>query len=209
MSRTLILADGSIAGLVALAAEGDRNARDADQALVWAADLTSHLDPTEVEACRKAVSVQAGIYGFEAVAHPMLIASSRASDQSAALLRVAHEAARLGCRRVVWSVQYPYIGSEPDLDIIASTVDRGLLVSRLASLDIWDQSERTIPEVRIETPYVDLNDDQLAELALDLSVSIASVWWLNAQTPGAMHARTRWRSLLQDVGLLAASRSVS
>jgi hypothetical protein len=201
VSRTLLLIDGSVAGLVALAIEAERGVRDAQPAVVWAADLQSHLGEDDVPAARSAIHAQAATYGLECVQAPMLVAPGRASEQSEALLRAAHEAASLGCRRIVWAVQYPYEGSEPNLDLIASTVDRAMLVSRLASLDVWDQAEVMVPEVRVETPFVDFSDEQLADLAVDLSVTIASAWWHTGTSPQAIASRERWQPVL--AGLVA------
>jgi hypothetical protein len=99
-------------------------------------------------------------------------------------------------------VQFPYIGTEPDLDTIATTTDRTLLVSRLASLDLWDDPESQVPEIRIETPLIDLADEQIADMASDLAVPWSTVWWLEASGERARQARERWEPICERFGLM-------
>lgn len=83
------------------------------------------------------------------------------------LLAAAAEAARRGIPRVIWPV---HLGGAADrgavdLHAVADACDRALLVGQLMQIDL-----RGGREVRIETPYVDFTDLQMAELALDLDV---------------------------------------
>lgn len=176
--------------------ESERAAGSAESALVWAADLVHNGAAGEPDVRVKCVAEAACALGLECVHHPMLTGSGGAAGQSEALLRAAHTAAELGCRRVVWSVQFAFVGGEPNLDHVASAVDRAMLVSRLASLDVWDRPEIAVPEVRIETPLVDLSDEQIADLALDLSVPLGTLWWLHGTGAVADAERARWAALL-------------
>lgn len=147
-----------------------------------------------------AVHAQADILGLEVLDRDWIGSDGSGPGQSAALLTVAQQAGSLGIRRVVWAVQYPLLGVEPDLDRIAATVDRCLLISRLVSLDLWDHPNPAVPEVRIETPLVDLSDAQIADLALDLGVPIASAWWMEGVGAPAQAEQKRWLPLLVELG---------
>jgi len=83
------------------------------------------------------------------------------------LLAAAAEAARRGFRRVVWPVHLGGAADREAIDLhaVADACDRALLVGQLMAIDL-----RGGREVRIETPYVDFTDVQMAELALDLDV---------------------------------------
>ncbi len=184
---------------MALAIEAER----AESApFVIAGNPIEGADAGHAQAARDAVHAQAEIYNAQIIDGAYLLGGAGSRDQSPALLAAAHIAATVGRRRLVWGVQYPYLGSEPDLDSIATTVDRTLLISRLASLDLWDDPEAKVPEVLIETPLVDLSDEQVADLASDMSVPWQTVWWLGAQGENARLARGRWEAVCQHFGLV-------
>lgn len=198
MSACLIISDGSLPGMVVAAIESER--RSGSQPKVWAGDpLASISGPTRSMA-HHAVRVQADILGIEMLDRDWIGSDGSGPGQSLALLNIAQQAAEMGIRRVVWAVQYPLVGVEPDLDRIAATVDRCLLISRLASLDLWDHPSPSVPEVRIETPLVDLSDAQVADLALDLGVPIAGAWWMDGVGEPAQAEQRRWLPLLAELG---------
>jgi hypothetical protein len=185
----VVLCDGSLACLVALAIEAER----ADSApLVIAGDPGGCVGPGDVDAARAAVETQARLYDAALVQGGFLRGGPTGADQSRALLAAAHVAAAAGKRRLVWGVQYAFVGSEPDLDLVASTVDRCLLVSRLASLDLCRDAAGAAPEVRIDTPLVDLCDEQVADLALDMRVPWRTAWWIAGGGERARVERARW-----------------
>lgn len=145
------------------------------------------------------------MYNATVLEASFLVGGTAGPDQTRALLAAAHLAAAAGRRRLVWGIQYPFVGPEPDLDLVATTADRCLLVSRLATLDLWGDPAARVPEIRIETPFIDLADDQLADLALDLRVPWQTVWWINADGEHARRERSRWSSICEDLGLSAAA----
>lgn len=200
MSDCIVLCDGSLPGLVALAIEAER----ADSApLVLAGDPVGVIAPADIEAATGSVRAQAAVFGAPVVEGAFLAGGVSGADQSRCLLSAAHVAAAAERRRLVWGVQFPFVGSEPDLDLVAATVDRCLLVSRLASLDLWGTESAGVPEVRIETPLVDLSDEQLADLATDMRVPWQTVWWVKASGERARVERARWAEICEDLGLMS------
>jgi hypothetical protein len=125
---------------------------------------------------------------------------------SQGLLAAAYVAAAHRCDRVVWPVQSPApVSGEDDVDLdrIAADVDRALLVSRLVALDA---DEHGRPGLRIETPYVDLSDRQLAELAFDMDVPVHLCWWWEGESGAA--ERERWLGTLRAVGWRAPETGI-
>lgn len=199
MSDCVVFCDGSLAGLVALAIEAER----AQSALVvLAGDPLGSVTAEDAHAARAAVHSQAQIYQCKVIEGDYLLGGAASAAQSPVLLTAARIAVCARKRRLVWGVQYPYIGTEPDLDTIATTTDRALLISRLTSLDLWDDPEAQVPEIRIETPLIDLSDEQIADMASDLGVPWTTVWWLGASGERARQARERWEPVCERFGLM-------
>lgn len=111
------------------------------------------------------------------------------------LIDAATAALRLACPIVVWPiVPAGPASSEPAIvELIADAVNRATLASRLVSLDA---PAAGIPEVRIETPFVDLTDEQLADLACDVGVRFEDCWWWSNDSSAASTERARWAPLL-------------
>lgn len=129
------------------------------------------------------------------------------------LLQAAATAARKGLSRVVWPIQ---LGSAVGagaagqvVDRAARAGDRALLAGRLASLDAPGAG------VTIETPYLDMTDSQVADLAADLDAPVAAAWWCIEGTAGNEQAEgeqwtacgrcgpcRRWANVLSEAGLL-------
>jgi hypothetical protein len=143
------------------------------------------------------------------------------------LLAAGRLAMSLGIRTVVWPVHYGAgRAGEPgtlDLDRAAVGADRALLVGRLMSLE---GHESGVPSIRFETPLLDLSDRQLAELAVDLGLSIAlegaaakACWWtLALQEPSrwsteaidqATAERIRWVPVLRDAGMSISASALA
>lgn len=103
-------------------------------------------------------------------------------SRSLRLVAAATAAARLGCRRLIWPVQAigggvgeggdVGVGGVGSLDVerVANLLDVATLVGRLVSIE-------TGCEVSVETPFVDLTDQQLVELALDMGLDREQCWW--------------------------------
>lgn len=206
--RTLILSDGGLTSLLAAAivSERDSGARDLSvdaRSLVWACATAGDLDA----ACVRAASNHAEIFSLEFLPPiagegtdiPALL-GLRGEVETLTLLRACYLAAARGRQRVLWPVQLGagVRGEAPDLDAIARAIDRATLVTRLVNLD---ESEVGGIEITIETPFVDLDDAQVADLALDMELATDACWWSGAygQAPGSRVERERWLPLLGDI----------
>jgi hypothetical protein len=121
------------------------------------------------------------------------------------LLAVTQLAVRKGCDTVVWPVQCAGPSADRDddgldLDWIARAADKAVLVSRLVAVDA-DAHHK--PGVRIETPYLDVTDHQLADLAAEMELPMRACWWWTiSRRDGeqAMAERERWLRALAFVG---------
>lgn len=208
----LIINQGSIPGLVASWAEGVVRTRraGAEDALPMAYFPSDDRParPSRHEAVRRHVELcnlggmserqmvrcdapAAGIAGLTEA----LVTGSK---QSAMLISSVLEATTLGLNRVVWPI---HAGAAEEIDVaqLADVCDRAMLVSQLIGIDAARTSDRGIV---IETPYADLNDAQMVELALDMDVPIQQAWWcLNEQPAACGHCSScmRWREALRQV----------
>lgn len=100
------------------------------------------------------------------------------AHQTRMLTDAAYAAMESGIKRVVWPIRIPE--NHPDrINAIGDVLDRALLISRLVTLDA-DRS--AAPEIIIETPFVDLSDRHIGELAIDMSLPISSAWWWRVDT---------------------------
>jgi hypothetical protein len=171
-------------------------------------------------ACERAASRQAEAFGMAFASLAETGAGEAASvipgqRESAMLVRAVYAAAGAGCRRVIWPVVAPKAegagSSGPDLESVARAIDRATLVSRLVGIDLDGVGSglggRSVPglppEVRVETPLVDLSDVQLAGLAVDMGVPVELCWWWGgrrADVPGAEAEHARWAALLGRAG---------
>lgn len=196
----MVITDAGLAGLVACAlAVRTAESEGAPVApMAWFAPAGDAHD----DARRAALRIQAGVLSMDVVGESPYSKGniSDAQIETQMLLAGAYEAIRHRTPRIVWGMQIGGVSSEdwPDLDDLASRLDRALLCARLASLD----APRIGPgDVRIETPLIDLTDRQLAELAVDLAVPFESLWWW--QSEHVNDESTRWRDLLTSAGSLS------
>jgi hypothetical protein len=119
------------------------------------------------------------------------------------LLDACAEVMKLGISRLVWPI-HSGAASEADLrtDVLADACDRSLLAGQLASLD----APRTGPGsrgVRIETPYADLTDRQMAEIVIDLGAPVAACWWCETSAEracAACRSCVRWSNAWKRAG---------
>lgn len=200
--RTLLLSDGGLASLVAAASLAEEVARSAsgpgDPTPIHV--RSSGLSGISAAFRNPAVQRHATVFGFHLTEDGDADTGSggpAAMARSMNLLRACEFAGRLGCTRVLWPVQIPRrLSSQADTLRIADVLDRTLLVSRLATLDVADD----LGEIHIETPYVDLADEQLADLARDFAVPHGTCWWAAEEaslTPQGRAEIDRWSDLLQ------------
>lgn len=193
-----MIADGSFAGLTALAIASEETVRrenvgHAKPPVVWLP-----AGGADDAAADRAVRTQAGTYGAVYVGYGPATGGEIGGEtggglaDSAMLIAAGGLAIANGCRRVIWAVQGGGDGPESPAPVesIARSLDRALLAGRLVSLEAEDAG---LPEVVIETPLVDLTDAQLAELAMDLSAPVETCWWWGTGGIGAAGTeRSRW-----------------
>lgn len=200
-SRTLILSDGSIAGLFASA-----NAREAHMLSGGAADRVPGVMPfvtpldsmaAAMPALMRHARLQAEALGLAFVPPPEVFqAESLGLGEAVALLAAAYRGVAAGYDTIVWPASGA-IGEAVDLGRVATIADRALLASRLVAIDA---AAHDTPGIRIETPFADLTDGQLADLALDINAPLDTCWWWGGQGVAAM-ARERWMAALHGAGL--------
>lgn len=194
--RILVLSDGGLPSLVACAAAGQSSGATVAP-LLWEAG-------GEPDNRLAAVSRQAELCGLPIGKLPIPLGPppgvTVGAIQSLALVHAATSAAAAGFATVVWPM-HAGPGAEPDLDRVATAIDRALLVSRLVALDAV---EHGIPAIRVDTPYADFTDRQMAELAIDLDAPIPACWWWGGQGGSAASERQRWTALLQSFGWVHA-----
>lgn len=212
-----VIVDGGPAGLAAAWAASVFPAPGAAQTL-----LISVLPASDVEGSgnpgnprRKAIATLAGLCNarrvVELVVPPNagrlyvneIVSGPARSVLTHMLLESCAEAMGADVSRVLWPV-VPGAATDAELrtEVIADCCDRSLLVGQLASLD----APRTGPGsrgVRVETPYADVTDRQLAELLLDLGAPLAACWWCEGRSEracGSCAACARWSAALHRAG---------
>lgn len=211
----MVLCDGGLASLVALAMaaeetvavgsprvdtqSGDPKRVEAVAAVRSRAWVASH------DAQMRAVETQAQALGVPLVGGMLAPLAddadpSRGESATMELVSAAYYALRSGCSKLIWPIQIDRaLGEREAFDQAAEVCDRALLVSRLVQLDA---AGAEIPEVTITTPMVDLDDEQVAEMAVDLSVAMPTLWWWSSEGVGerASYERERWMAALRAAG---------
>lgn len=116
------------------------------------------------------------------------------------LLTATLRAADHGIAHVVWPIHAGVEGrpAEMDLELAARHVDTALLVTRLVALD---SDRHGCASIRVETPYADFSDRQLAELALDLGAPFRMAPWWNDTSSEEYR---RWRGVFEAIGSVTA-----
>lgn len=205
--RALVLSDGNLPALLAILTEADAGAGLGARGrrpvvLPWFAD------PSVDALARKSVDEQARSFGLEIVrfdAGPPRVGrlfEAGPARTTLALITAVYTALEIGCERVVWPVQ---LGGPENLDAthlagMAEAVDRALICARISLLD---GPARGMAEVRVETPFIDLTDHQLAELAWDMDAPVQRCWWWGGDrapdAPGGAE-RERWLNALRAAG---------
>lgn len=114
------------------------------------------------------------------------------AETTARLLDAGRQGVRSGVGVVIWPV---HLGI--DVDAMERELARARLVERLVSLDAPGGLDT--PSQRIETPLLDLTDDQIAALARDLDAPLDTAWWCvngGAAPCGRCGSCRRWESVL-------------
>lgn len=209
--QCVIISDGSVESLMACAMASEQQQISGNERSVllpgwW--EGTQEID-LMISAVDPAVVRQASVYGLEVfpqqAVYPPEISQSSANDelcsvgpiQSQILLEASSIAMQSGIRRVVWPIRVirPESTAQMDrfVDQIAIAVDRAVLASRLASLDANSSSA---VDVVIETPFVDLSNDQMWDLAGDMALPIETCWWHDGRTlPNGQERYAYWSRL--------------
>jgi hypothetical protein len=225
--RTLVLCDGDVAGFHAAWAARERVAGgigpDGAAAVAGAGEgalplmvafggsempgnaMMDAMTDARTDARIRAVDVQARVLGLTTLA-PIGPRGAAAEDlpghrEAIALVHACYVAVRHGCERVVWPAHGGQ-GDALDLDRVAAIADRGVLAGRLVGLDALSHR---VPSIRVETPYADLTDAQVADLFLDAELSPEGCWWWGGAEAGAdgaaaERARRRWLGTLEALG---------
>lgn len=215
--RTVIVSDGGLASLVACAVAKETAALDGRSTagisvlpMPGLENVSSSLRAIQEKAAR----IQAEVFGFELwdplspSAHGPLGSIQLREQETLCLLAAAQLAARKECDVVVWPVQCcgPLGNREDeglDLNWIARAADKSVLVSRLVAVDA-DAHRK--PGIRIDTPYLDVTDHQLADLAAEMELPMRACWWWSiSRREGdlAVAERERWLRALAFVGWTA------
>jgi len=192
--RTLILFDASIVSVLACAGVAEESARD-DAA---PRGTLMPFPPSHAADRRVGAVLQrcAELFSMEVLASPAPDdQASRApgEQESRDLLGAAYVGAKHSCTRIFWPVSAA-AGEGLDLDRIAEAHDRAILVSRLAALDA---AHHGVPGLRIDTPYLDLSDRQVADLAVDMDLPLDQSGWWEAISGVS---RERWTRALREAG---------
>ena len=225
---TLVISDGGLPALVAAAIEAERIASAGEGGGGAPALLMPWVtNPNLADAQLAAVSSQARFLRQEqlepAPIHAFAAGTSAAFLDTLGLLAAVEVARANGCLRIVWPSHAHATDDtlETDIERIANSVDRALLVERLAGLesDITGTPSPaagpgTVSEIAIETPLVDLTDAQLAELLVDLDAPAYLCWWWRpiadpAAERTARAERETWRAALDRAGWVSASPEVT
>ena len=214
LPRTLILSDGGLASLVACAVAKETAAIDgrvhAGISVLPALDIGQAAGVTRALR-EKAVRTQAEVFGYELwdplPSGPDALpgAVELREQESRSLLVATQLAAKKACDNLVWPLQCAGPATDRDedgldLDWIARAADKAVLVSRLVAVDA-DAHHK--PGIRIDTPYLDVTDHQLADLAAEMELPMRACWWWTASRRDgefAVAERERWLRALAFVG---------
>lgn len=193
----LVIVDGDLPSIVAAASAREAalgKAGGAVGGLVAGPVLWPGVDSRD-QAKLDSIGKLGAILGLRVAHRRSQSAGPAGVDATRMLIDACTDAAAEGRTEVVWPAQFASKGPDAiDLDLVSRAVDRALLVTRLMAVDAATVG---VPSLHVETPYVDLPDRQIADLAMDLSAPISTAWWWNkALDP----ARTRWMAALAAAG---------
>jgi hypothetical protein len=192
--RCLILTDSGVESLLACAMASEQAQLSGNEQSMLLPGWWETTEETDlmISAVEPAVLQHAATYGlgvspdrsvFPPEDQHNISPSQVGPLQSNILLQAAQLAIQSKIRRVIWPIRIaqPGIANPPSalVDPIATAIDRAVLASRLASLDA---SQLTAVDVVIETPFVDLSNDQMRDLVYDMSLPIETCWWHNNQS---------------------------
>ncbi|MEM8758566.1 MAG: hypothetical protein AAGF47_12395 [Planctomycetota bacterium] len=190
-SRTLIISDGGLGAAVAVFHASERSGSE-DRVLVWPADAGA--DASHSRARRRAMERSATLAGG-------LVLRSAAQGTGGVpgmLLAALDAAATENAAAVVWpaSAGVPAEPFEADATQAADNAESAILSERLWAI-------QTGGSVRLETPFADLPDASVCELALDAGLRPEACWWWGGQDEEARVESERWLGAFACLGLTA------
>lgn len=212
--RVLIINNGLLGGLVATWAECapglGGSPGDEPRAVLWFGPDNRPSRGKRLEAVRRQAHLcglrlpgamsERGCVRVESTDGPPE-SMSEGLRTTAMLVSALVEAASLGIGRVIWPA-HAGAAEKLDADRLADTCDRALLAAQLVSIDLGRGTPLAESGLVVQTPYADLNDTQLLELALDLDAPLNACWWcLNEDVRPCGHCSScmRWREALTRV----------
>lgn len=88
---------------------------------------------------------------------------------------------------------------------LSDAADRALLLSRLLAMDSESAFNGRLGAGRfiIQTPYLELSDEQMVELALDMDVPLGEI------VPGPGEAEDRWLKVIRAAGAAGLVRGAA
>ncbi len=210
--RTLILSDGGLSSLVACmhARESAILAGIKPDALATQALVLAFVpQPEAVLLQRKAAAAQAELLGLGWCGHEargLALPSPQADEgerECVELLGAALLAARFECERLTWPATAGTHDSV-NLDRLAQINDRSLVVARLASIA---SNAAVATGIVIDTPFAELCDRQVADLAMDIAAPIERCWWWARLASDSVveQERARWMAALEGAGFALAT----
>lgn len=219
---SLVLADGGLLGLVALAHAREHAAMGHHGApMVAPCPIAMNGSSDAARVLRmQALTEQAKHFGFQVLdvaagqtslsnlAHAGATTKQR---QAAGMLALAYAAQHKGIARIIWAA-HACEGESVDLDHLSWCVDLALAVSRLATL-----TASNAQGLVIEAPYLDVSDAQAADLGVELAAPLATCWWWKGPhttddpqlKPVAAREQSRWLRALSSVGWHASIERTS
>lgn len=196
-ARYLILDDADLSSLVCVAIASERwgSAGGKTPAPVVVPSWWRENADAAMPLVHRCVDRHAQVYAHRPIAEELVVEPAETGgsfpELSALLLAATRLAGRLGCDAVLFPVRAADLDPQGRvlLDTVAREVDRAALVSRLGSLD-------TGAPCSVVTPLIDFDDEQLIDLARDLSVPTETCWWSGiAGDPLAAEASERWSAV--------------
>lgn len=205
-ARVLVITDGSLASLVACVAAKEASLASRGEGLPTPPRPAAWVPGTLPVAQRQAAARIANTYGLELIADPVRAGAPETPpgrsaqrpdlDESEMLVRAAYAGAHHGCPSVFWPAQAPVSSAtgEVDVDAVSRLIDKALLVGRLCALDA---EHHHLPSIRVDAPYADFTDQQLADLARDLDVRLSLCWWW--EDPEGQAEKARWTRAYEGI----------
>lgn len=205
----MVMCDGGLASLCALWAEAFAG-RSPRQVIGWFDPAAGGLEAVDAGAHERAllaVRRQAqGCRGVEVIAAEAGAAGTNTTlRQTQMLLRAGAAALQENAGRIVWPLQLGLAAhldageAEVLISAMSDAADRALLCSRLLAIE--SESLRGDGNMRadagrflIQTPYLELTDSQIVELALDLDIPLRDVHYATPQD------ERRWTRAIEEAG---------